>query len=317
MHQQLLAALERLTPIPLTQENLERVDTRPGVYRLYLQAFPVYVGKADGSLRSRIDKHRRKVSGRLASQESDIPLAASMSFSCLYIDEDLHALAPERMLITSYKKTGEADWNFNGFGNNDPGKERDTSRVKEDHFDRLHPINLDHPVTMNSSRQAGWVSLRELMNSIKDEAPFTFRFQNNKTAEGRLLDVERQDLAQYVGLSKTVHEWFAIIAAKLPDGWSIVVFPGYVIAYGERNVAQFPSRQGSWLAGSSAYTEHFPEWDSGETKAAQGQSAGQITGVDYSVASAVLTNIDGQDDANTQQEGQPPRVESFGPKSSL
>ncbi len=40
---------------------------------------------------------------------------AAMTFTCLYVDEDFGAVAPERLLINRHKGQGEAPWNYNGF----------------------------------------------------------------------------------------------------------------------------------------------------------------------------------------------------------
>ncbi|MEE1623005.1 GIY-YIG nuclease family protein [Zafaria sp. J156] len=53
---------------------------------------PVYVGKADKSLRQRLLKHYKKLSGR--KSKSHESLLDRIHFKCLYVMEDLNALAP-------------------------------------------------------------------------------------------------------------------------------------------------------------------------------------------------------------------------------
>ncbi|MES9553117.1 MULTISPECIES: GIY-YIG nuclease family protein [unclassified Streptomyces] len=93
---QLAAALDDLMPAPLTSEIIQALRPLPGVYQLYKGDDLVYVGKADKSLPQRIEKHFRKISGR-----RNISLA-EMSFTCLYVDEDFGAVAPERLLINKH-----------------------------------------------------------------------------------------------------------------------------------------------------------------------------------------------------------------------
>jgi hypothetical protein len=121
---QLATALKGLAPAPLTLANLCGLETAPGVYRLYRDGAPVYVGKAERSLPQRIEKYYRKISGRNGIDIAD------MAFRCLYVKEDFSAVAPERLLISRHKEIGEAPWNYNGFDNNDPGKRRDKTEVE-------------------------------------------------------------------------------------------------------------------------------------------------------------------------------------------
>ncbi|MFN2495899.1 MAG: GIY-YIG nuclease family protein, partial [Pseudonocardiaceae bacterium] len=94
---QLAERLEPLRPAPLIEDSLERVESRPGVYELFLGEQRVYVGKASTSLPFRLRKHARKLSGRTGS------LLEKVSFVCLYVDEDLEAAAPETLLIKKYR----------------------------------------------------------------------------------------------------------------------------------------------------------------------------------------------------------------------
>jgi len=134
---QLVTSLASLSPESLTQSALEALPHRAGVYQLYLADKMVYVGKADPSLPKRLTKHFWKLSGR---ENVDI---ADTGFTCLFVDEDLHAVAPERLLIDRFKADGKAPWNFNGFGNNDPGQQRDTTMFDSEHFDMIFPAGLD------------------------------------------------------------------------------------------------------------------------------------------------------------------------------
>src|SRR4051812_10546270 len=90
---QLATTLQPLRPALLNLTNLESVDSRPGVYVLFVKGERVYVGKASKSLRERLGQHYRKLSGR-----SGIALA-DVTFTCVYVDEDLDAAAPEKLLI--------------------------------------------------------------------------------------------------------------------------------------------------------------------------------------------------------------------------
>jgi hypothetical protein len=167
---QLADALSRLQPAPLTLDGLENIQPRPGVYELYLDDQRVYVGKASKSLPTRLHNHLRKLSGRSRIQLNDV------SFQCLYVDEDLEAAAPEKMLIKMYRNQGGAPWNTNGFGNKDPGRRRDHSLVKSNHFDALYPINLDLAI---GSIPPGTYPARKFLEKVKSSLPFNLRFDKD------------------------------------------------------------------------------------------------------------------------------------------
>ncbi|MGW7208691.1 Eco29kI family restriction endonuclease [Streptomyces sp. NPDC054837] len=212
---QLAQALDVLSPAPLTVQNLDELDQRPGVYQLYRNGEFVYVGKAEKSLPTRIHKHLRKVSGR-----TNISLA-EMTFTCLYVAEDFSALAPEKLLIKHYSEQGQIPWNNNGFGNNDPGKRRDETVVKANHFDNLHRIDIDRVLT---SLPQGPVTLHKLLPAAAKEIPYTFRYLKKGYGDTYKTLVDVPDRL-------TVNNLFEIIAAALPGNWQIALLPGRAIMY--------------------------------------------------------------------------------------
>ena len=183
---QLAEELANLTPAPLTEKNIVKLDhqahtealgSKSGVYHIY-QRPPgtaenklVYVGKADNSLSSRLEKHRTKISGRTKISLEQI------SFKCLYVDEDFSAVAPEKLLIKKYKQVGGVPWNANGFGNNDPGRNRDRTTLKKNHFDVLHPIDLGRQI---QGIESGRTTLESLLSNTKKALPYNFRYKEEK-----------------------------------------------------------------------------------------------------------------------------------------
>lgn len=211
---QLTLALEALTPAPLTENELDAVDERGGVYTLMLDDQLVYIGKSTGGLRTRLGQHHRKISGR-----SNISLAR-MTFCALYMREDLDAVAPERLLI----KDRRPPWNSNGFGNKDPGRQRDKTLVKHGHFDALYPIDLAHPVS-----DPGGDNLYEFLANLKRILPFNLRYG---AASGEEV-VYRATARPPVQNGAPVNEVFARVAACLPGTWQLTALPGYAILYPE------------------------------------------------------------------------------------
>ncbi|MGW2227124.1 Eco29kI family restriction endonuclease [Streptomyces formicae] len=233
---QLAAALDELAPAPLTMANLQRLSPLPGVYQLYKNDELVYVGKAEKSLPKRVEKHFRKISGRrnIAIEE--------MSFTCLYVDEDFGAVAPERLLINKHRGQGEVPWNYNGFGNNDPGKRRDTTVVEAGHFDRLYPINLEYtfpnPVTAAASGEVE-STLAELLATTKAALPYVFRYEGTKAFD----EIRVQLTAGHLSADEALRA----ISEHTPAPWQVTALPGYVIMYSKTE--DYPSGTRYYRAG--------------------------------------------------------------------
>jgi len=229
---QLAESLNELKPAALNLANIAALAPRPGVYQLYEDDHFVYVGKADKSLPVRLAEHFTKVSGRLS--------VGRMTFACLYVEEDLHAVAPEKLLIARYKGRGQAPWNNNGFGNNDPGKERDTTDFykKKHHFDVLHPVNLDW---VCDKIIPGPYSATQLLKALKDALPYVFRYQQDPLHENVTVDVfsrrpTADELFQSLGLA----------IASIDPAWQITALPGYVIMYPKKG--PYPSARRTYPA---------------------------------------------------------------------
>jgi hypothetical protein len=234
---QLHSALDQLTPAPLTDEALAELQARPGVYSLFVNGLRVYIGKADKSLPVRLAMHMRKLSGRSGFART------SVAFICLYVDEDLEASAPEKLLIKAYHGEGGAPWNKNGFGNNDPGRNRDTSRVKANHFDALYPINLEFPVGLDPNT-TGKSNVLACLDDLKSKLPYVLRFARKGHA-GEL------GAAQVVTSDEQlpVRQWITLLIEALPAGWLATALPGYVILYKEQNLDRYESAVAYWFKG--------------------------------------------------------------------
>ena len=224
---QLLEKLGSLDPVSLTSDNLAALQSRPGVYELFLDGGDgdkerVYVGKASKELPSRLDEHRRKLSGRARISLTDV------RFQCLYVDEDLEAAAPEKMLINRYRAEGALPWNANGFGNNDPGRKRDHSLVEAKHFDALYPANLDLVVD-GDALQPGDYTVKQYLKAVKTALPFNLRYE----AKGPRAKDHVQHKVEVPKRSLTARELISLAVEALPEGWQVTALPGYVILYYE------------------------------------------------------------------------------------
>ncbi|MFJ8620975.1 GIY-YIG nuclease family protein [Streptomyces clavifer] len=214
---QLAKALDTLGPAQLSEENLAELKERPGVYQLYVKGKFVYVGKADQSkgLPGRLRNHLRKLGGRLNIDLADV------TFSCLYVDEDFSALAPERLLITHYrKKLGGIPWDNSGFGSKDPGVRRDKTVLKKAHFDVQYPINLAAPA---EGLRAGPTSLKDLLADIKAGLPYLFRYEEPPESANIMVEVPPGPV--------TADQAFRIAGAAIPAPWQITALLSHVIMY--------------------------------------------------------------------------------------
>ncbi|GAA2027442.1 hypothetical protein GCM10009839_27770 [Catenulispora yoronensis] len=252
MADQLYDLITQLTPAPLTMANINVLDEKPGIYQLYRGEEIVYVGKADKSLPERLGKHVVKLSGRTVGPDH-AKLVDEMHFTCLYVLEDLSAVAPERLMIKRFQAKGEAAWNANGFGRNDPGKERDTSAVKAGHFDALFPINLDVGVKVAPGRTLSEGFLAEL----KLRLPYNLRYDGSfKSKAGvALTEIVAGDA------STTAREAFMRVIQSLPVGWQLTALPGYAILYPSGKT--YPSALAWWtkVEGVVHETVGTPEFD--------------------------------------------------------
>ncbi|MFF1306820.1 GIY-YIG nuclease family protein [Streptomyces sp. NPDC058307] len=225
---QLYAALKELEPAPLTQENLDALvaqaerlglPSKSGVYQLFRQEPGkerqlTYVGKADEPLPERLGNHLYKLSGREGISIDE------MSFKCLFVEEDLSSVSPEKMLIKEHLKTGKIVWNNRGFGNNDPGRNRDRTTIKSTHFDLEFPIDLSREVR---GLTPGVQSLHDVLWEIKRGIPFNFRFKHSAAFKELMVTVPEGNM--------TVDEAFRFVAQHLPDKWQICALLGWVIMY--------------------------------------------------------------------------------------
>jgi hypothetical protein len=227
--EQLPESLEQLAAAPLTEANLKVLGGERGVYRLFERGRPVYVGKSEQPLAQRLDQHRRRCSGRLNIDISD------MSFCCLYVDRFVDAASPERVLIAKYRALGEAPWNVGeGFAPKDVGRKRDGGRPGQWFLDR--PADYRALVTVPIGGQT--VPLLSALEHLKDWVPFDlFRYasgrsDDQKDRENAEVDYPGRYVALPAGPAPVLAHLRAIME-QLPAGWQATVLPHGVILYKE------------------------------------------------------------------------------------
>lgn len=260
LRDQLIEALADIEPAPLERALLDQLEQRGGVYELFEDGVLVYIGKSNHDLPGRLNQHRIKLGGRVGG------LLDRVEFKCVYVDEDLHAVSAETLLIDAYRAQQQAVWNTNGFGNKDPGQRRDTSEVKAAHFDALYPIDLDQKVVVELPDEPA--SVNDMLWAVKTALPYVFRFDQaaatKRSLEAIPAPVDDADFAT----ERTAREWFEWLSHELPEEWTLVALPGYVIGYPHRPADRIPSRIGSWTRNGDAvvFTAHVAELAPGEVQ---------------------------------------------------
>lgn len=225
----LVALFARMEPsrAPLNATNVDCVPDEQGVYHLYLDDELVYVGKTDSEagLHKRLARHANKIKNRQGLDPSRVTFSAVRIFVFTAVDL-------EQQLIKYYQETrGPLTWNQSGFGSNDPGRERDTTKLKADHFDRTFPIDIQIP--MEYATGGGTKSVAQMLAELKDLLPYTLRFQS---MGGRSRQPHTDLAVAHVTLppgAKTVRDMLALAKGALGAAWQITVLPGYVIVYQE------------------------------------------------------------------------------------
>ena len=245
---QLERGLKKLKPHALTEEAISNLERRSGIYLLFhtVDEEPrrVYVGKAQQPLPTRLRNHYNKLRGREKINLGDI------SFTALYVANDLDAAAPERLLIRDYRDLVDPNglaWNVNGFGNKDPGRERDSSAIKKNHFDALYPINLD--LRVNLDPWPGTVGA--LLSQVKADLPYNLRFQSPGKSPAVRADYQRP--IEVPAGPRSVAELMGDVVAALPPRWQVSALPGYIILYPE--VRELPSARTIWRSPAAAGDE--------------------------------------------------------------
>ena len=214
---QLVITLDELTAAPLDVAHVAAIPDGQGVYQLILDGKVEYVGKTDtdAGLSKRLAKHAAKISGRPS-------LRGVVSFKAVQVLV-FSAMELETMLIRHYKAEGAPmSWQHSGFGSNDPGRRRDKTVYKDDHFDVEHPIDIDEPFALKFTEG---MTLREALEAIKSPLPYTFRFERAAALDNATLTADFR--------AASVRDAIERLTPYLPTGWQVTRLPGYVIAYPE------------------------------------------------------------------------------------
>ena len=217
-----------LSPAPLVPAVVAGIPEEQGVYQLFLERGEsrdlVYIGKTDAAagLKRRLDRHARKVQQRVGLDPNHVLFKAVRVFVFTAVDL-------ETQLIEHYAEAASVSWNNSGFGSNDPGKERDTTYYKPDHFDTRFPIDigriLDFALPMTGSAA-------QVLRALKANLPYLIRFQSNG-GNWRIAhdDLENTRVRLDPSRPLTPESVLAQVILQLPAGWHATMLPSHVIVY--------------------------------------------------------------------------------------
>ncbi|WP_159094732.1 GIY-YIG nuclease family protein [Stenotrophomonas sp. ESTM1D_MKCIP4_1] len=217
-----------MKPATLSESNITAMGISgdgQGVYQLFYKGELAYIGKTDleAGLRKRLLRHANKISSRKNIEKKDVKFLSLRVY--VYSAMDL-----ESSLIAYYKKQKTpAFWNTSGFGSNDPGRQRDTSGVKESHFDSLYPIDLDWSVgeALIESK-----TIADALIILKKNTPYLIRFETNRKKAPHA-DLANCAAPQF-NKNESVGSALLKISRSLGAKWQITALPGYVIVYREK-----------------------------------------------------------------------------------
>lgn len=231
--QAVINTLDNIEEAPLTVVNTQQIPNEQGIYALYHgDEGLVYVGKTDrgAGLRSRLTRHAKKLIGRLNIVPADVSFKAVRVyvFTAMDIEQDL---------IQHYGNAGAVSWNKSGFGSNDPGKERDTTTYKPEHWDFRYPIDLH---TTSFKVEPGPQSVAEALGSLKSSLPFLFRFERPGRSRTAYHPDWNNAQVNIPAGRPTAHQVLQLCGAALPQGWHITKLPSHIIAYKDDR-RRFPS----------------------------------------------------------------------------
>lgn len=221
--ERIVIAFDNVEPATLSPENVANVAESQGVYQLLLHGELVYVGKTDAEkgLRKRLERHARTIRHRQNLNPSDVTFRALRVF--VFTAMDLEA-----QLIAHY---GGTIWQNSGFGSNDPGRNRDDTRLKRAGFDEQYPIDVDQPLEFELDKEPREAAA--ILSELRRKLPYSFRYDGG----ARGIKYAPEDLLQTtVRLPEgqlTARTVLQCVLAALPPGWQATNLRARLILYKE------------------------------------------------------------------------------------
>lgn len=224
----LVRVFESISPAALVRHVVRDVPDEQGVYKLFLSGEEgsrlVYIGKTDAGsgLRSRLGRHATKIQHRVGLDPANVLFKAVRVFVSTAVDL-------EAQLIAHYGGLAQVSWNGSGFGSNDPGRERDTTTYKAEHFDAQFPIDTSQPISFEIPAE---VSAAEVLRVLKRNLPYLLRFEaSRRGARAAHPDLEATMIAIDPARPPTPESLIGQVVEQLPPGWRATRLPSHTIIY--------------------------------------------------------------------------------------
>jgi hypothetical protein len=144
------------------------------------------------------------------------------------------AMDLETHLIAHYDGPAKVKWNGSGFGSNDPGRQRDTTTYREDHFDAIFPIDIDRTLDISLPHSD---TAANIFTILKNTLPYVFRYEG-RTARSRQPhpDLENTTVSTVAVSPLTARRVLEVVVPQLPTGWQATLLPSHIILYKENRV---------------------------------------------------------------------------------
>jgi len=199
------------------------VPNEQGVYQLYHHQQLVYIGKTDAEagLRARLGRHADKILHRVGLEPSAVSFKAIRLFVFTVMD-----------LETELLRNNKPAWNGRGFGSNDPGRERDTTKIKPTNFDALYPIDIHRQIDFDFGALQP-CSAEEALAAVQRGVPWKLRRENLGGRSRKCHSDLQNNLVKFSGTSRTPWELISEIVHQLPSGWQATALRSHVILYKE------------------------------------------------------------------------------------
>lgn len=211
---------------PLKHNVVQEIPDAQGVYQLFLDGNLTYIGKTDAEagLRKRLMRHASKIQQRVGLDPSRVTFRAVRVFVFTAVDL-------ETQLIKHYDVE---TWNGSGFGANDPGRQRDTTTYKPEHYDAQYPIDIDHVLEGVTLPESGTAD--SYWKIIRANIPYTFRAQNAGGSSRKPHDDFLRQIKVPAETPVTVRAIVSAVVPQLPAGWQAVKLMSHVILYKETKI---------------------------------------------------------------------------------
>jgi hypothetical protein len=234
----LVEEFQNLAAAPLNTSVVQAIPNEQGVYQILLETDTaqelVYIGKTDAEagLQARLRRHAKKIQNRRNLDPAKVHFKAIRVYVFTAIDL-------ETQLIAHYGGVQEVRWNGSGFGSNDPGKERDTTTYKPEHFDTQYPIDTTRPVSFSVPHTG---TAAAILKTLKDNLPYIIRYESKPKSKQPHADL----VATPVNIGGT-QPWtpegiIREVVLQLPTGWHATKLPSCIIMY-KNDTRKFPSGQ--------------------------------------------------------------------------